>query len=335
MAFFYPSLSLTLSLGDISVEGWDEISEDVRLEAPVALGLPGTFKLFGDNTPNFRAFEDVILNEGQLWKGNHKIRYCPASSDGVESFPKSEFSLAGIVGVKRCLEIGDNTVNSLSLGFLSEDAFGTGYHPIDLHRGCRFLGVHSWECRSRRSGTAGVRSKDDVFDKRGTSGDGKKILWMDQGDSAAATSWTPGEVFDLPDWVRRYRRFLGMRQCSFEGKESSALEPRDDGDESDQHPRCDRAFSGAERAHVFEEKASSESAAPEISDSWAAIPPSEYTLPEVSSSGAEEAGSTGVCSDFEEVRRLHFVACDRLMFELLRQGPGFRNFWMRASPLGS
>lgn len=49
-------------------------------------------------------------------------------------------------------------------------------------------------------------------------------------------------------------RFLTTRQyCSVKEKEPLASGSRDDGNKGDQHLRCDGAFSGAVRAHMFEE----------------------------------------------------------------------------------
>ncbi|XP_009777488.2 uncharacterized protein [Nicotiana sylvestris] len=61
-----------------------------------------------------------------------------------------------------------------------------------------------------------------------------------------------------------------------------------------------------------------------VFDSRTVVLPSEYALPEVGSSGAKGARPTEVCSAFEEVRRLHFMAFDRLRSELLRHGARLR-----------
>lgn len=99
-----------------------------------------------------------------------------------------------------------------------------------------------------------------------------------------------------------------MGQCfSEEGEESLASGLRDDDNKRDRHLRCDGAFSGAGWAHIFEDGVSPESVAPRVPDSWPAVPLREHVVPEVGSSGSAGAVSTGVCSDFEEVRWLHFV----------------------------
>nr|XP_009790639.1 PREDICTED: uncharacterized protein LOC104238067 [Nicotiana sylvestris] len=71
--------------------------------------------------------------------------------------------------------------------------------------------------------------------------------------------------------------------------------------------QCDGALNGAQRARVFEERKLPEPVVLGVFGSKTVVPPSEYAFPGVDSSGAEGAGSTGVCSAFEEVRRLHFM----------------------------
>lgn len=99
---------------------------------------------------------------------------------------------------------------------------------------------------------------------------------------------TPPFFFCTSIAVAGINRLLGERTCSSrEGKESSVSELRGDGDKQGLYPQRDGAFSRAERARIFEERASSEPAVLGVIYSWIVIPPNEYALTKFGSLGAQ------------------------------------------------
>lgn len=93
------------------------------------------------------------------------------------------------------------------------------------------------------------------------------------------------------------------RACSSgEGEGFPSSELKDDNNKRDMHLQCDGTHSRAKWGRAFEEKTSSEPAAPEVSGSGELVPPRVCASTGVYSSKSEGTRLIEVCSAFEEVR---------------------------------